>query len=150
MKKIHALIIIALLILCALIVLLILCTNGKRDENRAKKVGYNYAFAMANYQVDEAAQYATPETKNTTLVLARNYTKAVGEEYIKSDTPAKLETLDFTRLDDTTAIMNFHKTTPIKDLRFALLLRKRDGHWLAHDTIPVNQEQETEEIDDEL
>lgn len=150
MKKFHTPIIIALLILCALIVLLILCTSDTRDEKRAKKVGYNYAFAMANYQVDEASRYATEETRNTTLVMAKNLTKAVGEEYVKSDTPAKVETVDFTRIDDSTAVMNFHKTTPIKDTRFSLILRKRNGQWMAHDTIPVNQEQETEEIDDEL
>lgn len=121
------------------IVLLTLCTSCNRDEKKARKVGYDYAFAMANYQVEEASKYATPETQNTTLVLAKNYTQAVGEDYIKSDTPAKVETVDFTRIDDTTAIMNFHKTTPIKDTRFSLLLRKRNGRWLAHDTIPIRQ-----------
>ena len=117
--------------------LVILLASCNLDEKKARKVGYDYAFAMANYQVDEAAKYATEETRQSTLILAKNYTAAVGEEYVKSDTPAKLETVDFTRIDDTTAIMNFHKTTPIKDTRFSLLLRKRNGHWLAHDTIPT-------------
>lgn len=121
----------------SLLALVILLASCNLDEKKARKVGYDYAFAMANYQVDEAAKYATEETRRSTLILAKNYTAAVGEEYVKSDTPAKLETVDFTRIDDTTAIMNFHKTTPIKDTRFSLLLRKRNGHWLAHDTIPT-------------
>lgn len=121
----------------SLLALVILLASCNLDEKKARKVGYDYAFAMANYQVDEAAKYATEETRQSTLILAKNYTAAVGEEYVKSDTPAKLETVDFTRIDDTTAIMNFHKTTPIKDTRFSLLLRKRNGHWLAHDTIPT-------------
>lgn len=121
----------------SLLALVILLASCNIDEKKAREVGYDYAFAMANYQVDEAAKYATEETRRSTLILAKNYTAAVGEEYVKSDTPAKLETVDFTRIDDTTAIMNFHKTTPIKDTRFSLLLRKRNGHWLAHDTIPT-------------
>ena len=121
----------------SLLALVILLASCNLDEKKAREVGYDYAFAMANYQVDEAAKYATEETRRSTLILAKNYTAAVGEEYVKSDTPAKLETVDFTRIDDTTAIMNFHKTTPIKDTRFSLLLRKRNGHWLAHDTIPT-------------
>ena len=121
----------------SLLALVILLASCNLDEKKAREVGYDYAFAMANYQVDEAAKYATEETRRSTLILAKNYTAAVGEEYVKSDTPANLETVDFTRIDDTTAIMNFHKTTPIKDTRFSLLLRKRNGHWLAHDTIPT-------------
>ena len=121
----------------SLLALVILLASCNIDEKKAREVGYDYAFAMANYQVDEAAKYATEETRQSTLILAKNYTAAVGEEYVKSDTPAKLETVDFTRIDDTTAIMNFHKTTPIKDTRFSLLLRKRNGQWMAHDTIPT-------------
>lgn len=120
-----------------LLVIVILCAGCNLNEKKAREVGYNYAFAMANYQVDEAAKYATPETQNSTLILAKNFTKRVGEEYVKRDTPAKVEPVYFTFLDDTSAIMNFHKTTPIKDIHFSLLLRKRDGQWLAHDTIPT-------------
>ena len=71
------------LILClsALALLLVGCD---RNEKQARKVGYNYAYAMANYQVDKAAEYATEETKNTTLIMAKHLTKAVGEEYIKT------------------------------------------------------------------
>ena len=122
--------------------LALLLTGCNLNERKARKVGYNYANAMANYQVQEAAQYATEETKNTTLVIAQRLTDAVGEEYVKSDTPAKVEIVTFTRIDDTTAIINFHKTTPIKDSRFSLLLRKRNSRWLVHDTIPVRQNPE--------
>lgn len=129
-------------------VIVILCASCNRDEKKAQEVGYNYAFAMANYQVDEAAKYATPETQHSTLILAKRYTKAVGEEYVKKDSPAKVEIVNFTRLDDTSAVMNFHKTTPIKDIRFSLLLRKRDGQWLAHDTIPTRKMPDVEENTD--
>ncbi len=97
---------------------------------------------MANYQVDKAAEYATEETKNTTLVMAKYLAKAVGEEYIKSDTPAKVEIVKYSQLDDTTAVIEFHKTTPIKNSNFPLLMRKRNGQWMAHDTIPTHKDTE--------
>ena len=95
------------LILClsALALLLVGCD---RNEKQARKVGYNYAYAMANYQVDKAAEYATEETKNTTLIMAKH----------------------------------LHKTTPIKNSNFPLLMRKRNGQWMAHDTIPTHKDTE--------
>lgn len=123
-------------------VLLILTTGCDNNKKKACDVGYKYAYAMANYQVQEAAQYATEETKKTTLIMAKHLTKAVGEEYIKSDTPAKVEIVKYSQLDDTTAVIEFHKTTPIKNSNFPLLMRKRNGQWMAHDTIPTHKDTE--------
>jgi hypothetical protein len=123
-------------------VLLILTTGCDNNKKKACDVGYKYAYAMANYQVQEAAQYATAETQNTTLIMAKHLTKAVGEEYIKSDTPAKVEIVKYSQLDDTTAVIEFHKTTPIKNSNFPLLMRKRNGQWMAHDTIPTHKDTE--------
>lgn len=103
----------------------------------AQQVAYAYSYAMANYQVDDAAEYATEETKNTTLIKARSLMKAVGEAYIQSDTPAEIEITSIELTTDTTAIATYHKTTPIKDLTGTLELRKRDGKWLAH--IPLKE-----------
>ena len=125
-----------ILLLTASVILLAGCD---RSERSARKVGYKYANAMANYQVEEAAQYATEETRNTTLVMAGHILQQLDENYIKSDTPAKVKIVKFSHIDDTTAVMEFHKTTPIKDLNFPLLLRKRNGQWMVHDTIPVRQ-----------
>lgn len=115
----------------------ILFVSCKTDEQNAKKVAYAYSYAMANYQVDEAEMYATDETKNTTLIKARQLVAAVGEEYVKSDTPAELEITDISFSDDTSAIATYHKKTPIKDFSGTVELRKRDGKWFAHDPIPV-------------
>lgn len=131
-------------ILC-LSALALLLAGCDRNEKQARKVGYNYAYAMANYRVQEAAQYATEETKNTTLVIAQRLTDAVGEEYVKSDTPAKVEIVKYSQLDDTTAVIEFHKTTPIKNSNFPLLMRKRNGQWMAHDTIPTHKDTELTE-----
>lgn len=105
----------------------------------AQQVAYAYSYAMANYQVDDAAEYATEETKNTTLVKARTLMNAVGNEYIKSDTPAEIEITNIELMSDTVAIATYHKTTPIKDMTGTLELRKRNGEWLAH--IPLKETQ---------
>jgi hypothetical protein len=124
-------------------VLLILTTGCDNNKKKACDVGYKYAYAMANYQVQEAAQYATEETKNTTLVMAERLITAVGEEYVKSDTPAKVKIVKYSQLDDTTAVIDFRKNTPIKkDYDFSLLMRKRNGQWMAHDTIPTYNNEE--------
>lgn len=123
--------------------LALLLAGCDRNEKQARKVGYKYAYAMANYQVDKAAEYATEETKNTTLIMAKHLTKAVGEEYIKSDTPAKVEIVKVNRIDDTTTVIDFIKNTPIKkDVKFSSLIRKRNGRWLVHDTIPTHNDTE--------
>lgn len=103
----------------------------------AEKAAYNYSFAMANYQLDEAAKYATVETQNTVLVRAEQLLQKLDSSYIKSDTPAtiEIETVEIT--SDTTAVATYHKVTPIKNFTGDLELRKRDGQWYAHVTPPV-------------
>ena len=61
----------------------------------------------------------------------------VDTNYIKSDTPASIEIRHIQIVDDTSAVVTYHKTTPIKDFSSTLDVRKRHGRWLAHSPIPV-------------
>ena len=101
-------------------------------ERQIKDSAYNYANAMANYQVAEAKAYATEETQHTTLVVAERLVKRVDPEYIASDTPAQVTILSAEKTSDTSAYAVYHKKTPIKDFTDTLQLRKRQGKWLAH------------------
>lgn len=103
-----------------------------------KNAAYNYNYAVANYQIDEAVQYCTDETNNTTLKTARFLMQFVDSSYISSDTPATIDIVSVKRLSDTTASVVYHKQTPIKDFTDTLEMRKRDGRWLAHDPIKNN------------
>ena len=123
-------------IITAVVAASVLFASCKSNQKKAEEVAYNYAYAMANYQVSEAAKYASEETKNTTLVMAERLVKAVDQKYIQSDTPAKVEIMEVKITDDTVGLAIFHKTTPIKDMMCKLNLRKRDGKWVAYDTIP--------------
>jgi len=104
----------------------------QHEQKMVEKTAYDYSYAMANYQVDEAEKYATEETKNTTLVMAKGIVEKVDPKYIKSDTPARIEIIDVKMVNDTSAVATYHKVTPLKDFSDTLELRKRDGKWLAH------------------
>lgn len=123
-------------------------TSCHTDRQNATKAAYEYSYAMANYQIDQAEPFATEETKNTTLVKARQLVNAVDKAYIQSDTPAELEITNLEFTSDTSAIATYHKTTPIKDFSGTLELRKRNGVWLAHTPIPVVEQTPRKNIDD--
>lgn len=115
---------------------ILLCSCSNEDKTIAH-IAYQYANYTANYQLDSAANYATDETKNTTLVMGQRLMSAVGEEYIKSDTPAKIEIIDVSQESDTDAYAVYHKTTPIKNFIDTLTLKKRNGDWFVHSPTPI-------------
>ncbi len=118
----------------------------KHEQKMVEKVAYDYSYAMANYQVDEAEKYATDETKNTTLTMAKDIVKKVDPNYIKSDTPATIEIIDVKMENDTCAVATYHKITPLKDFSDKLELRKRNGKWYAH-VLPKMVGRPVQEID---
>ena len=110
------------------------CTS---TEEKITKAAYEYSYAMANYNVDGAERYATPETRETTLITARQLLLMVDSNYIKSDTPATIEIRHIQIIDDTSAVATYHKNTPIKDFSGTLNMRKRGHRWLAHSPNPT-------------
>ncbi len=118
----------------------------KHEQKMVEKAAYEYSYAMANYKVDDAEKYATDETKNSTLLMAKQIVKKVDPTYIKSDTPATIDIIDVKMVNDTCAVATYHKITPLKDFSDTLELRKRDGKWYAH-VIPPMREVPTEEAD---
>lgn len=117
-------------ILCLACAFLASCGNKE-----IKNAAYDYNYAVANYKFDEAVQYCTEETNNTTLEMVRYFMQFVDSSYIKSDTPAEIDIVSVKQLSDTTAYAVYHKHTPIKDFSDTMEMRKREGRWLAHDPI---------------
>lgn len=116
----------------------------KHEQKMVEKAAYEYSYAMANYQVDEAVKYATEETKNTTLDMAKKIVGKVDPSYIKSDTPATIDIVGVKLVNDTCAVATYHKITPLKDFSDTLQLRKRDGKWYAH-VVPQRTEEPKQE-----
>lgn len=120
----------------AVMMLLLSCSG---EKTAVKQAAYDYSYAMANYDVDAAEEYATEETRSVTLVVARKMIAAVGNEYIASDTPATINILSVDIKNDTQAFAIYQKITPIKNFVDTLEMRKRDGEWFAHVLIPITQ-----------
>jgi hypothetical protein len=110
------------------------CCGCKHEMKMVEKAAYEYSYAMANYDVDEAAKYATEETQNTILKTAKSLLQRVDSSYIKSDTPAKIEIIKVDMVNDSMAVAVYHKQTPLKDFSGTVDMRKRNGQWYAHVT----------------
>ena len=110
------------------------CSNGNDGgpKKAIKQTALNYLDAMANYRVDDAVPYCTKETQDGVIEFSRNLVKSVQTGYIESDTPAKVRVTKVEMTSDTTAIVHYHKKTPIKNQRGSVLLVQRDGKWLVH------------------
>ena len=91
--------------MCAL-ALMSACSN---DEKEIREVAYNYSYALANYKIEDATQYCTKETQETSLAYGLELMKGVSAEYIASDTPATIEIEGIEMTSDTTATAQYHK-----------------------------------------
>lgn len=130
--------------------LALLGTGCKTTQDIVEDVAYKYSYAMANYDVDGAEQYADNETKQTTIKTGRGMLSLVDSNYIKSDTPAVIEIIGTEMTSDTAAIVTYHKTTPIKDFTGTVEVRLRDGEWLVHSPTRVHHEVLPESVEKSL
>lgn len=115
------------------IVALLLCVACASEKKDIEKAAYGYLDAMGNYRIEDAKPYASRQTcENTLEVLQKSLMPKVDTNYIKSNTPATIEILGVEVLSDTTAVVNYKKTTPItvqNDGRLDMI--KEDGRWSA-------------------
>ena len=109
-----------------------LCACSHSESKDIEQIAYDYAMATSEYRLDDAEQYVTVETRNTSFPIMRQLAEAVGEEYLAADSPATVVITKIMKVNDTVAKAVYHKTTPQKDFTDTLRLRKRDGQWLIH------------------
>ena len=114
---------------------LVSCNRGS-DEIR--DVAFEYCLATSEYRFDDANSFCTDETKNTTLLVAKNIVALLDTAYYEKDAPVKIEIISVVSTSDTSAYAVYHKKTPIKDYTDTLEMRKRDDRWLAHAPIIKN------------
>ena len=120
-------------ILLGLISAVVLASCGDNPQKEIHNCAYGYLDAMGNYRIEDAKPYASRQTCEKTLeVLQKSLMPKVDTNYIKSNTPATIEILGVEVLSDTTAVVNYKKTTPItvqNDGRLDMI--KEDGRWCA-------------------
>lgn len=117
-----------LLLAAAAMLLLGGCGNDRRQMERNAR---GYLEAMGNYRVDEAVPYASRHTREVTIPIARRLTAMTDPEYIKSNTPADITIRGAKRLTDSTAVVYYHKHTPITEQEDSLALVREEGRWVA-------------------
>lgn len=122
-----------MLLLLAAFAVLTSCGHDSALKNNAMQ----YAQAMADYDLDRAYPYATPETQTMTLdYFKTSLLPALDTAYIASNTPATLYLDSIIHVSDTQATVYFHKKTPIQPrVNGVLDMRLRNGQWLAHQPI---------------
>ncbi|MCQ2291626.1 MAG: hypothetical protein MJZ39_00500 [Bacteroidales bacterium] len=112
--------------------LALLLSSCNSEEKMIQKAAMGYLDAMGNYRIAEAEQFASKETIETTLtIIQKNIMPNMDSSYIKRNTPATIEILEVNIQTDTTAVVNYKKTTPIKVQEGSLNLVKRDEKWQA-------------------
>lgn len=122
-----------ILVFCLLAFIFWSCAD---EEKEVQENAYAYLNAMANYQVSEAAHYATDKTCETTLKVAEKLLTLVDSSYIASDTPATIDINEVLFTSDSTAEVKYTKNTPIKkNITGVLQMVKCGNKWLAHVTL---------------
>ena len=128
-------------IVLLLSVLCLMACNSETKEIR--QVAYDYCMATANYRIDDAEQYCTEETSKSTLVMARYLISLVDTSFIASNTPAEITIEKVERISDTTAVVTYHNTTPLKSYSNTVDLLRRDGRWLVHLPLTAPEKENT-------
>lgn len=119
-----------------ILVLLVIFVSCNRETKKIENTARAYLEALANYRVDEAKDYATMETCNTTLLISEQLLTMVDTAYILSDTPATIDIQEVVIENDSVSVVKYVKNTPLKhDMKGELCLVKRNNQWLAHDVL---------------
>lgn len=115
----------------------ILSASACQNDTQLKKNALGYIEAMAAYDINEARQYATPETQNLTLDYIENtLLPLLDSSYITSNTPADIHIDSIVHTNDSTATVYFTKKTPINPkINANVDMHLRNGQWLAHQII---------------
>ena len=108
-----------------------LLTGCNSEKKRIAETAYGYVIATSNYQIDEAMQYASKETREYTLPFLKNFLlPQTDTNYLKASVPATA-TIDTVLIEGDTAWVGYTRTTPLGTTSGVLALIKEDGEWLA-------------------
>lgn len=109
-----------------------LLTACHNDQQEVKKVAFGYLNATGNYRIDEAAPYASKDTRKRTLPFIKNKLIPITDtNYLKANVPATI-TIDSIWFEGDSAWVAYTKTTPIKRLQNCVSVIREDGKWLVN------------------
>ena len=120
----------ATLLLLPLLALCMQCCHTVKDD--VKDAAQKYLDATGRYDVDDACRYCTPETANGLRNIQATLLSKVPKDSIAKNMPAKIKIKDIELTSDSTAVITYHKHTPINDFNGTLDMVLINGQWLAH------------------
>ena len=123
-------------ILLTAVLLFTACTN---DEEQIAHSAQGYLEAMGNYRPTEARQYATQQTCDVTLAFFERVMEFTDSSVYANNIPAEITLGNIVIADDTTATVDYHKSTPSTQQDGTVHLAKRDGTWLVNEVLNVPQ-----------
>jgi len=117
------------LILPLLLFCLQCCHTIKGD---VRDVAQKYLDATGRYDIADACRYCTRETANGLRNIEATLLSSVPKDSIEKNMPAKIKIKDIELTTDSTAVVTYHKHTPIADFDGTLDMVLLDGQWKAH------------------
>lgn len=106
------------------------CTAGKQKKE-VERVAYGYLEAMGNYRINDAAEFSSQGTRETTIRVFNRLMEKCDSAKLMENTPAEITITGVRILSDTTARAYFHKHTPITEQTDSVPLILEDGQWLV-------------------
>lgn len=113
--------------------LFVACTpNAKRDIEAAAQ---GYLDAAGNYHLDEAAAYASKNTREASIPALKKMMAKADTAYINANQPADITIQSTRMINDSTAKVYYHKHTPIKDVDDSILVIYEEQRWVVDVTL---------------
>ena len=122
-----------------LLTAVLLFTAYTNDEEQIAHSAQGYLEAMGNYRPTEARQYATQQTCDVTLAFFERVMEFTDSSVYANNIPAEITLGNIVIADDTTATVDYHKSTPSTQQDGTVHLAKRDGTWLVNEVLNVPQ-----------
>ncbi len=136
-----------ILLLLPLFVLCMQCCQTTKGEVR--DIAQKYLDATGRYDVDDASLYCTDETARGLRNIQVTLLSKVHKDSIAKNMPAKIKIRSVELTSDSTAVVSYHKHTPINDFDGTLDMVFINGQWRAHIAgiaVPENMKQAGETI----
>lgn len=121
-----------LLLTLATLVLAFCSCNRDRQKEAIREAAYGYIITTGNYQLDEAAAYASKVTREHTLPFLKDtILPLVDSSFLAASVPATA-TIDTILVKNDTAWVGYTKTTPLGKTQGTLTMVQEEGKWLAY------------------
>lgn len=106
------------------------CCNTTKGEVR--DVAQKYLDATGRYDVTDACRYCTPETAKGLRQIEISLLSKISADTLAKNMPAKIKIKSIELTSDSTAIVTYHKHTPIDNFDGTLDMVLRNNQWMAH------------------